>query len=183
MSVWNGASFYFKVMGSYKEVAALKKELDELQKEVDGRKTPASISSMPSAGSGDVPNDMTLGPSAMQYSPVLSASGEAGSPSLAPLSSPEMSMKRSLSQPFESSPLARGAVVAGGEERIPELRLDDGTSRGQPGSSGVSSSSTSPTTTSDKLRAREDSLSESDSSAVVVSAEEGREAEDHKKKK
>lgn len=56
VSVWNGASFYFKVMDNFKDIAALRKELDELQKEAEGRRTPVS------AGGVSTPGTSATGP-------------------------------------------------------------------------------------------------------------------------
>lgn len=75
VSVFNGASFYFKIMDNFKDITALRKELDELQKEVEGRRTPASIATpgtsaigpASESGSGDNNNsdvqDLHLGES------------------------------------------------------------------------------------------------------------------------
>lgn len=44
-SVYQGGCFYFKVMSDSSEVKALRKELDQLQREVEGRKTPGTPAS------------------------------------------------------------------------------------------------------------------------------------------
>lgn len=145
VSVWNGASFYFKVMANYKEVAALKKELDDLQKVANGTKTPGSTVSSPSTNLGDVPSDMQLGPS------VVDASA-APSPLMQPTTAPSSSGQDSQGS---SSP-----------EKVPLLNLDKDDEDRQPGGQ----------------RGREPSLSESDSSAVVVEAEDGKESSTEQKK-
>lgn len=127
VSVWNGASFYFKVMGNSKEVAALRKELEDLQKEVEGRKTPASVASVPS---GDAPGDISIGDSAVA-SPMLGASGSGPAGA-----SPHLAEKDGLHDQVDA---ATDKLVALDEEKgkksatsplsadssIPDLRLDD----------------------------------------------------------
>jgi hypothetical protein len=146
VSVWNGASFYFKVMANYKEVAALKKELDDLQKVANGTKTPGSTVSSPSNGGGslqDIPGDVQLGPSAVDNS-------AAASPMLHPTSTSGNNSQDS------SSP-----------EKIPLMSLDkEDRDEGRSGGHGE----------------RVPSSSESDSSAVVVEAEDAKASSAEQKK-
>lgn len=107
VSVWNGASFYFKVMGNSKEVAALRKELEDLQREAEGRKTPGSVASMPLSE----PGDMSLG------TPVLAASSVA---------SPGTTMDgHTPARSASTSDITASRTASLSDMPIPDLKLDD----------------------------------------------------------
>lgn len=107
VSVWNGASFYFKVMGNSKEVAALRKELEDLQREAEGRKTPGSVASMPLSE----PGDMSLG------TPVLGASSVA---------SPGTNMDgHTPARSASTSDITASQKASLSDMPIPDLKLDD----------------------------------------------------------
>lgn len=154
-------------MSNSKEVASLKKELEALQKEIDGSKTPASQASFPASEPGD-DESVSLGPSAVD-SPEFGPGGTGASGALANAAIPakEQPMKASVATKAreEGTPdtvkEATGTSTKGEEEptiamkrdqSIPSLKLDDVDTEGsQQGST--------------------DAMS--DSSAVVVEAEDG----------
>lgn len=149
VSVWNGASFYFKIMSNSKEVASLRKELESLQKEIEGSRTPASQASMPLSEPGDV----SLGPSAV------------ASPELAPTSLPaeanntlnSISVAATSQQQQQSGKESSANTATPSvepelhDDGVPHLKLDEHEGNSQHGSNDT----------------------ESDTSAVVVDAEDG----------
>lgn len=92
-------------MGNSKEVAALRKELEDLQREAEGRKTPGSVASMPLSE----PGDMSIG------TPVLGASSVA---------SPAVTVGgRTPARTVSESNIP--ASGSGLDANVPELKLDD----------------------------------------------------------
>lgn len=169
VSVWNGASFYFKIMSNSKEVASLKKELEALQKEIDGSKTPASQASMPL--SEDPSEGLSLGPSAVQ-SPEFGPGGTGASGSLANAAVPATEKQQdklekqdgtpdTLKETSSSSSImgateeSDSALLLKRDQSIPSLKLDDFDAH----------------TEGSQQDSNNDAMS--DSSAVVVNAEDG----------
>ena len=135
-------------MGDYKQVATLKKELDDLQKELDGLKTPATV---PSVGISE-PGDMSLGPSAVS-SPILGPIG--ANPGKGVLALTEEKEKQQTER-WRKLEVGAGAEVENDNDspKLSDFKLDD--------KDGSSQSGTEP---------------ESDTSAVVVEKEDGQEKE------
>ena len=167
VSVWNGASFYFKIMSNSKEVASLKKELEALQKEIEGSKTPDSVASM--SLSEEPTEGLSLGPSAVaspEFGPGdTGASGPLGNAAM-PATREEQqqvmddmnsntpdtitipdSISSTTSTSRESdSPLKR-------DESVPSFRLDE-----------IDAEGSQPSSNNDDM---------SDSSAIMVNSEDG----------
>ena len=135
-------------MGDYKQVAALKKELDDLQKELDFLRTPATNASI---GSSE-PGELSLGPSAIA-SPILSPSR--GSPTMVGATSAEEN-----AGPKSASPKSADWPKTGGRRTEEEVKISSFTLDHKDGGSSQSSNE-----------------AESDTSAVVVEAEDGQEKE------
>jgi len=154
-------------MSNSKEVASLKKELEALQKEIEGSKTPGSQASMSLAD--DPAEGLSLGPSAVQ-SPEFGPGGTGASDALANAAIPatdaqqlqtaldngtserdvrETPSTTSLNTESDSIPLRR-------DMSIPRLRLEDIDAEGS------------------LQESNNDAMS--DSSAVVVDAEDGQPA-------
>ena len=105
-------------MANFQEVAALKKELDDLQRDAEGRRTPATPASTAAGDDGTIPGDISLGPSA-NTSPALGAADRS---------------LESIASNASKSPLSHD---------IPELQLDgkqSGQQRRNSGSQGSDSS-------------------------------------------
>lgn len=148
-------------MSNSKEVASLKKELEALQKEIDGSKTPASQASFPASEPGD-DESVSLGPSAVD-SPEFGPGGTGASGALANAAIPakEQPTKAREEGTPDTVKEAMGTSTKGEEgptialkrdQSIPSLKLDDVDTEGsQQGSTDAMSNS----------------------SAVVVEAEDG----------
>lgn len=90
-------------MGNSQQVAALRKELEDLQREAEGRRTPGSVASMPLSE----PADMSIG------TPVMGASS---------LASPALSISGQTPAGTSREPATAPQVP---DTAIPELKLDD----------------------------------------------------------
>lgn len=179
VSVWNGASFYFKIMSNSKEVASLKKELEALQKEIDGSKTPASVASYGTLDSTEpVDEDVSLGPSAVA-SPEFGPGGTGASGALANAAVSAKDEQQPASSNSTNADTPRTGTATRGDasnnsagkesgqeeptiamkrdQSIPSLKLDDYETESSNQSQAESNSN--------------DAMS--DSSAVVVDAEDG----------
>lgn len=168
-------------MSNSKEVASLKKELEALQKEIDGSKTPASVASYGTMDSTEpVDEDVSLGTSAIA-SPEFGPGGTGASGALANAALPAKDEQQPSSSNTTNADTPRtGTATQGdadasnnsdgkqeGEEEptiamkrdqsIPSLKLDDYETESSNQSQAESNSN--------------DAMS--DSSAVVVNAEDG----------
>lgn len=156
-------------MSNSKEVASLKKELEALQKEIEGSKTPASQASIP-LSSEDPSEGLSLGPSAVE-SPVFGPGGTGASGALANAAIPasDSQVKENTAaagttpETVKQTPSSTASESISSEsmslkrdESVPSLRLDDldADEESQQGGNGSN-----------------DAMS--DSSAVVVDAEDG----------
>lgn len=181
VSVWNGASFYFKIMSNSKEVASLKKELEALQKEIEGSKTPASQASIPLSNE-DPSEGLSLGPSAVQ-SPEFGPGGTGASGSIANAAVPATEKQQDKLEKQDKDNSGGKDKISGGtpdtlkeipstlsvattgdsdsalyikrDQSIPSLKLDDYDAQ----------------TEGSQQDSNNDAMS--DSSAVVVDAEDG----------
>lgn len=148
-------------MSNSKEVASLKKELEALQKEIDGSKTPGSQASY---GNESVGEALSLGPSAVA-SPEFGPGGTGASGALANAAVPAKEEDQPTQSKIRAASVDTANKAAGKEEgeetiamkrdmSIPSLKLDDYEAE----------SSTLESNSNDAM---------SDSSAVVVDAEDG----------
>lgn len=133
-------------MANFSQVAALKKELDELQRDAEGRKTPATPASTLGGDDGNVPADISLGPSAVS------------SPMLNPADKSIDSVASTIDGQPDASSVKKSTTQKEELANVPDLKLDARTD-----SQDLASDSSSQSGKGD---------AGSDTSAVVIDREE-----------